>query len=35
VLLAGVLYYLLSGQRGKEDTATLPADAATGETVIA
>ncbi len=35
VLLFGLLYYFLSGQRGKEDTATLPADAATGESVIA
>jgi len=35
VLLFGVLYYILSGQRGKEDTATLPADTLTGESVIA
>jgi len=35
VLLFGVLYYFLSGQRGREDTAALPADLATGETVIA
>jgi len=35
VLLFGLLYYFLSGQRGKEDTASLPADAATGESVIA
>ncbi len=35
VLLGGVLYYFISGQRGKEDTSTLPADAATGESVIA
>ena len=31
----GVLYYLLSGQRGKEDVEQLEADAATGETMIA
>jgi amino acid transporter len=35
VLILGVLYYLLSGQRGKEDVAQLEADTATGETVIA
>jgi amino acid transporter len=35
VLLVGVLYYLLSGQRGKEDTEQLGADEATGETMIA
>jgi len=35
VLLFGVLYYLLSGQRGKEDISQLPADVATGETMIA
>ena len=28
VLLVGILYYLVSGQRGKEDTAAEPADAA-------
>jgi hypothetical protein len=35
VLVAGVLYYLASGQRGKEDVSQLTADAATGETAIA
>jgi amino acid transporter len=35
VVLFGVLYYLLSGQRGKEDVAQLEADTATGETMIA
>ena len=34
VLLFGLLYYFLSGQRGKEDTATL-VDPHTGESVIA
>jgi amino acid transporter len=35
VLVVGVLYYLLSGQRRKEDVAQLEADTATGESVIA
>jgi amino acid transporter len=35
VLVIGVLYYLLSGQRRKEDIAQLEADTTTGETVIA
>jgi len=35
VFLGGVLYYFISGQRGKEDASTLTADAATGESVIA
>ena len=35
VLLFGLLYYFLSGQRGKEDTAAEPADPHTGESVIA
>ena len=35
VIIVGVLYYLLSGQRGKEDVEQLAADEATGETVIA
>jgi len=35
VLLVGVLYYLLSGQRGKEDVSTLAPDRATGEQMIA
>jgi amino acid transporter len=35
VLGLGVIYYFVSGQRGKEDVSTLEADAATGETVIA
>jgi hypothetical protein len=35
VLIVGVLYYLLSGQRGKEDVEQLEADTATGETMIA
>jgi amino acid transporter len=35
VLLFGILYYWLSGQRGKEDVATLQPDAATGEAAIA
>ena len=35
VLLVGVLYYFASGQRSREDLSQLPADAATGESVIA
>jgi len=35
VLLVGILYYLLSGQRGKEDASTLAPDRATGEQMIA
>ena len=35
VLLLGVLYYFVSGQRSREDVSQLPADTATGETVIA
>jgi amino acid transporter len=35
VLVLGVLYYLLSGQRSKEDVVQVEADAATGETLIA
>ena len=35
VLILGVLYYLLSGQRGKEDVSTLESDRATGEQMIA
>jgi amino acid transporter len=35
VLAVGVLYYLLSGQRRKEDTVQVEADTATGETMIA
>jgi amino acid transporter len=35
VLLFGILYYALSGQRRKEDVSTLAPDAATGEAVIA
>jgi hypothetical protein len=35
VLLVGVLYYFLSGQRGKEDTSSLAPDVATGEQMIA
>jgi amino acid transporter len=35
VLIIGVLYYLISGQRGKEDVEQLEADTATGETMIA
>jgi amino acid transporter len=35
VLILGVLYYLVSGQRGKEDVEQLAADEATGETMIA
>ena len=35
VIVVGMLYYLLSGQRGKEDVEQLTADEATGETVIA
>ncbi|MEK6191172.1 MAG: amino acid permease [Chloroflexota bacterium] len=35
VLGLGVIYYFATGQRGKEDTSTLEADTATGETLIA
>ncbi len=35
VLTIGVLYYVLSGQRRKEDVVQLEADTATGETMIA
>jgi amino acid transporter len=35
VLLFGILYYVLSGQRGKEDVEQIAPDAATGEAVIA
>jgi amino acid transporter len=35
VLIVGVLYYLVSGQRGKEDVVQVEADTATGETMIA
>jgi amino acid transporter len=34
VLVVGLLYYFATGQRGKEDVAAMPADAATGEAVI-
>jgi amino acid transporter len=35
VLIVGVLYYVLSGQRRKEDVEQIEADVATGETMIA
>jgi amino acid transporter len=35
VLVLGVVYYLASGQRRKEDTVQIEADTATGETMIA
>jgi amino acid transporter len=35
VLIVGVVYFLATGQRAKEDTQLLEADAATGEAVIA